>query len=98
LQNRAKVQKKDAFTYLYEETNKQFDLIYIAPPQYKDMWMKAMKALDNNTGLLNYDGIIIVQIHPKEYLKSVVFSHFQSYDDRRYGDTLLVFYEQKSMP
>jgi len=98
LDSGAIVQKKDAFSFLREEKENQFDLIYVAPPQYKDIWLKAMQALDENPGLLDNDGIIIVQIHPKEYLKSAVFNHFQSYDERSYGDTLLIFYEQISAP
>jgi len=92
------VKKMDAFTFVNGEGENQFDLIYIAPPQYKDIWLKAMQALDDNPGLLDKDGIVIVQIHPKEFQQSASFSHFQSYDERSYGDTLLIFYEQISAP
>ena len=90
------VLKKDAFTYLHEKVERQFDLIYIAPPQYKGLWLKAMQALDENPGLLDMDGIVIVQIHPKEYQENIDFENFQCYDERNYGDTRLIFYEKRS--
>ncbi len=94
LDDRANVLKKDAFVFVHEEKEEQFDLIYIAPPQYKDFWIKAMRALDNNPGLLNNDGIIVVQIHPKEYQDTTDFRNIKSYDVRNYGDTQLIFFEQ----
>lgn len=98
LASMAIVQKKDAFTFLHEGREEQFDLIYIAPPQYKDLWLKAMQALNDNPDLLKFDGIVIVQIHPKEFQTSVDFSNFQIYDERTYGDTMLIFYESSSSP
>ena len=94
LEGRATVQKKDAFVFLNEEIGDQFDLIYIAPPQYKDIWLKALLAVDNKPGLLDDDGMIIVQIHPKEFQDSISLQHLHDYDSRNYGDTQLVFYEK----
>src|SRR4051794_12379151 len=39
--DRAAVRHADAFGYL-SGTKETFDLIYIAPPQYKSLWLKAM--------------------------------------------------------
>lgn len=47
---------------------KSFDLIYIAPPQYKAMWQKAMLLVDQNPKLLSDNGQIIVQINPLEWV------------------------------
>ena len=96
LESFATVFKKDAFAFIHEEDLKQFDLIYIAPPQYKELWLKSMQSLDDKPDLLKKDGIIIVQIHPKEYRDNVVFRNFKCYDERNYGDTRLIFYEQIS--
>jgi 16S rRNA (guanine966-N2)-methyltransferase len=92
----ATVLKKDAFTYLKEEQKSTFDLIYIAPPQYEGLWLKAMRALDQNPSLIKLWERVIVQIHPKEFDEKVEFMNFKSYDLRDYGDTLLVFYERVS--
>lgn len=81
----------DAFAYL-RSTRAQFDLIYIAPPQYKELWITALKLLDKNAPPLTPDGLIVVQIDPKEYqdlpLKTLTLT-----DQRRYGNTTLCFYE-----
>jgi hypothetical protein len=39
------------------------------------------------------DGWVIVQIAPSEYQK-LNLSNFAEFDERKYGSTLLVFYER----
>lgn len=90
------VMKKDAFVYLGEVPGEAFDFIYIAPPQYKELWHKAMLALDNNPGWLAEDGIVIVQIHPKEWIEDRDYAKFIEFDKRNYGDTTLIFFEHRS--
>ena len=92
--SRAKVVCGDAFSYLSSQPKSPFDLIYIAPPQYKLMWQKALKLLDQNSGWLGADGQIIVQINPNEWAE-LALDNLQVFDKRKYGDTLLVFYERK---
>jgi 16S rRNA (guanine966-N2)-methyltransferase len=92
----ATVIKKDAFVYLREESNRKFDMIYIAPPQYQELWVKAMQILDENPEWLKEDGIVIVQIHPKEDNQDIDYANFNLYDKRNYGDTRLIFYERIS--
>ncbi len=94
----ATVQKQDAFIYLKSAPDLTFDLIYIAPPQYQEMWIKAMRLLDENPGWLTGESQAIVQIHPKEYQEMPKLRHFKETDQRQYGDTLLVFFEQQSSP
>ena len=93
----ANVMKKDAFVLLREEPKQCFDYIYVAPPQYRSLWSKAMLMLDENPGWLGIDGIIIVQIHPKEFEKDIGYTNFKQFDIREYGDTILVFYEVNSL-
>ncbi|MBI4674837.1 MAG: 16S rRNA (guanine(966)-N(2))-methyltransferase RsmD [Chloroflexi bacterium] len=68
-----------------------YDLIYVAPPQYKEMWKETLKLLDARPQWLSENGILVVQIHPVEFeeleLKSFVLD-----DERKYGSTLLCFY------
>jgi len=92
--SRARVVCGDAFSYLSSQPKIPFDLIYIAPPQYKLMWQKALKLLDKNPGWLGADGQIIVQINPNEWAEPAL-DNLQVFDKRKYGDTLLVFYERK---
>jgi 16S rRNA G966 N2-methylase RsmD len=70
-----------------------FDYVYIAPPQYKGIWLRAVKFLDTSPDWLVEDGWIIVQIDPKEY-ESLRLTNFEEFDQRRYGNTMLVFYER----
>ena len=93
----ATVRKMDAFTYLRGTPDQAFDVIYNAPPQYQGIWIKAMQALDENPGWLTESGMIIVQIHPKEYRDDISYMNFEEYDQRNYGDTRLVFYRRRSV-
>src|SRR5512139_472558 len=45
---RAEVFKMDAFTYLSRPPDRSFDYAYIAPPQYKDLWRKALLDFDSH--------------------------------------------------
>jgi 16S rRNA (guanine(966)-N(2))-methyltransferase RsmD len=91
----AEIRRADAFAYLSSPPDRTFEYIYIAPPQYQDMWEKALEFLDEDTDWLSEDGWVIVQIHPKEY-KPSTFENLLEFEQRRYGSTLLVFYERKS--
>lgn len=88
----AQVLHTDSLSYLARTPETAFDYIYIAPPQYKQMWIDAMHRLDKNAGWLKNDGWVIVQIHPIEY-EELSLIHFSEFDQRKYGSTLLVFYE-----
>jgi 16S rRNA (guanine966-N2)-methyltransferase len=86
----AEVFKKNAIQYLALASDKKFDYIYIAPPQYKDLWIKTLQVLEEHLDWLSEDGWIIVQIHPVEY-KTIAWKKIVEFDQRRYGSTLLAF-------
>jgi hypothetical protein len=44
---------------------------------------------------LREDGLVIIQIHPKEYAP-VPLQSLELIDERRYGSTMLLFYAHKS--
>jgi 16S rRNA (guanine(966)-N(2))-methyltransferase RsmD len=97
LSERATVRRADAFKYLAGPAEEPFDLIYVAPPQYKGLWMEALRALDDRPDwIATYDtgesGIVIVQIHPREY-QELSLNRLVEYEQRKYGSTLLCFYE-----
>lgn len=89
----AEVLRMDAFTHLIRPADRHFDYIYIAPPQYKSMWKDALRSLDEHQDWLSENGWIIVQIHPVEY-EPVNLVNFIEFDQRRYGSTVLIFYER----
>lgn len=95
LGERARVLQMDAFRYLEEADPgagpaARFHYIYVAPPQYLGLWAKALLAL-NDKPLLTEDGLLIVQIHPKEY-QAVSTPRLALVDERHYGSTALYFY------
>ncbi len=89
---RAEVFKTDAFQFL-KNTDMSFDLIYVAPPQYRKMWQKALRQIDARPALLNAGGRVIIQIDPREYQPQELAS-LSEQRQRKYGSTLLIFYEQ----
>lgn len=87
----AETRRGDAFAMLGAQPDASFDYIFIAPPQYKDLWSRALRALDQNTGWLTSDGWVIVQIDPKEF-SATALEYLNNFDSRRYGTTQLLFY------
>ncbi len=92
--SQAEIRRGDAFTFLASTPDKKFEYIYIAPPQYQDMWAKALELVDENIDWLTDDGWVIAQIDPKEY-KSLELENLEEFEQRKYGSTLLVFFERK---
>ncbi|PKO18462.1 MAG: 16S rRNA (guanine(966)-N(2))-methyltransferase RsmD [Chloroflexi bacterium HGW-Chloroflexi-10] len=97
LEENAQVIRMDSLVYLGGKPDKVFDFIYIAPPQYKELWIKTMEKLDKNHEWLHENGCIVVQIHPVEYQK-LSLHNFTEFDQRKYGSTLLIFYEKMISP
>jgi 16S rRNA (guanine(966)-N(2))-methyltransferase RsmD len=96
LADRAYVRRKDAFQFLETPPAdlEPYDLIYIAPPQYKELWSRALQHLDDHLAAwLLPDGAIIVQIHPREF-RELALKNLVMYDQRKYGSTILCFYER----
>ncbi len=95
LTSRAEVQRRDAFQLLSSQPDASFDYVYIAPPQYKDIWHRCLRQLDANPAWLTADAWVVVQIHPKEYLP-LTLANLVEFDKRQYGSTLLVFYARST--
>jgi 16S rRNA (guanine966-N2)-methyltransferase len=92
LKTRAEIRMVNALDLLKNPPQKVFDFIFIAPPQYKNMWLETLRALDGNPSWLAPHTIVVVQIDPQER-NDVLFDHLRAYDERRYGRTLLWFFE-----
>ena len=89
---RARVKHMDAFRFL-KTTKDSFDLIYVAPPQYKSIWSEALMMIAERMHILADGGLILVQIDPKEY-EELGLAELKETRQKRYGNTLLVFYER----
>ena len=102
LADRAETLRGDAFKFLQShraqvpgDQARTYDIIYVAPPQYQEMAARALALLDGSL-LLAEEGLVIVQIHPKERagVAAVECKHLTLSDERRYGSTLLMFYRR----
>lgn len=90
-EKQSKVYFGDIFNILRGIPDREFEYIYVAPPQYKNMWQKTMHILDQNDGWLTDDGWILVQIHPIER-EDIELENFVLFDERKYGSTTMLFY------
>ena len=103
----ATVRQTNALDFL-KITPGPFDLIYIAPPQYKNIWIEALQRLDARPELLSApdpddpdnaesSGLAIAQIDPREY-QTIDLATLHETRQKRYGNTLLVFFERTMPP
>jgi 16S rRNA (guanine(966)-N(2))-methyltransferase RsmD len=92
LSEQAEVRRIDAFDLLKKAPSQHFDFIYVAPPQFHDVWVRALQSLDANPRWIPPGTVVIVQIAPTEQ-KVLALERLKPYDERRYGNTLLWFFE-----
>ncbi len=90
--DRATLLCADAFDFLRRPVSRQYEIVYIAPPQYKEIWKDALVKVDRKQDLLAPDALVIVQIDPAEYAEQKL-ERLELYDQRTYGNTMLNFYE-----
>ncbi len=100
LADRAEMLQADAFKFLHNQAThhtqkREYDIIYVAPPQYQEMAAHALTLLDTSP-LVPDEGLVIIQIHPKERANVVAVqcTRLVLTDERRYGSTLLLFYRR----
>jgi 16S rRNA (guanine966-N2)-methyltransferase len=93
LGDKARIIKTDSIKYLELGPTQIFNYIYIAPPQYKGIWVKVLKILDNKGDWVSQDTWAIVQIHPREF-EPIDLHNLVIFDQRQYGSTMLIFYRR----
>jgi 16S rRNA (guanine(966)-N(2))-methyltransferase RsmD len=94
LSERATVVRTDVFQYLGRAPSDAYHYIHVAPPQYQGLWARALALLDAQPAWLHPQGVAVVQIHPKEYAVQTL-ANLVVVDERRYGSTVLYFYERQ---
>lgn len=92
LDDRALVLQRDVFSLLKQGADRSYDFIYIAPPQYKEFWLRALQTLDDNPGWLAEHTTVIIQIDPKEQ-QSLSLKNLEETDRRVYGKTMVWFFQ-----
>ena len=81
---------KDAVKRLSNQ-NQKFDVIFMDPPYYENMFIECLKIIDE-LNLLYEDGIIIVEHDTKDLFDESIGNLVKS-RDKKYGNTTLTFYK-----
>ena len=87
------LRRTDAFSYL-RNTSKAFDFIFVDPPQFKGLWLEALRTIAERPELLKPEARLVVKIHPREYeeFESEVLEEFRK---DKYGNSMLLHYRLK---
>lgn len=97
LADNAIIRRTDVMELLKSPPSEVYDYIYVAPPQYKGLWRQVVQMLDTNPVWLAPQTTVIVQIDPRE-VTSVEFQNLETIDQRRYGNTMLWFFNRLENP
>jgi 16S rRNA G966 N2-methylase RsmD len=62
----SRVVRADVRDYVRRPASEPFEVVFIAPPQYKGLWKETLLLLDKNPSHVAPDGIVVVQIDPQE--------------------------------
>lgn len=95
LGDRAVIRRTDVFAFLKIPPAVPFDFIYVAPPQYKGLWLETLNTLEANPAWIPEGTTVIVQIDPSEY-QPLSLQFLESYDERQYGKTRILFLARKT--
>lgn len=86
-----RVLRRDVFQLLREPPREPYHVVFLAPPQYKGLWLATLRALDAAPEWVTDDGLIVVQIDPVEDTP-VDLEHFHAIDRRTYSNVRLIFF------
>ena len=86
----ADVMAADVFAYL-RGTPAPFDVIFVAPPQWRGLWTRAVQLLDQQPGWLAPDAVIVAQHDPAEST-DVPLQYLRMSGERTYGRVCFTFF------
>lgn len=84
---------KDAITKI-QATKDKFDVIFMDPPYYKDMFISALEKIDQ-ADLLIEDGIIVIEHDTKDSFPETI-GRLEKSKSKKYGNTTLTFYKMEA--
>lgn len=73
--------------------NEKFDVIFMDPPYYKDMFVKGLENIEN-ADLLSEEGIIIIEHDTKDVFPDNI-GKLEKDKSKKYGNTTLTFYKME---
>ena len=91
-QSRARVTRRRALDLLARAPDREYHFVYLAPPQYRGIWLETLAALDENADWHRPESLVIAQIDPSEFDAARRFKRLVMINQRKYGRTMLVFY------
>ncbi len=96
LAGNAHVVAGDVFAYL-RGTPSPFDLIFVGPPQWHELWPRTMQLLDRRPGWLAADPVVVVQHDPAESTE-VPLKHLHVSSVRTYARVRFTFFSRTAEP
>jgi 16S rRNA (guanine(966)-N(2))-methyltransferase RsmD len=91
---RAEVVGRDVFGYLREPAA-PFDVIFVAPPQWRGLWPRAVALLDREPGWLAGGAVVVAQHDPSESLP-LDPAHLELTDERTYAQVRFTFFAART--
>jgi 16S rRNA (guanine(966)-N(2))-methyltransferase RsmD len=91
---RAEVVGRDVFGYL-REPPAPFDMIFVAPPQWRGLWPRAVALLDREPGWLAGGAVVVAQHDPSESLP-LDLAHLELTDERTYAQVRFTFFAART--
>jgi 16S rRNA (guanine966-N2)-methyltransferase len=87
---RAEVAGRDVFAYLRDRPA-PFDVIFVAPPQWRGLWPRAVALLDREPGWLAGGAVVVAQHDPAE-TEPLDLAHLALTDERTYARVRFSFF------
>ena len=90
LSARADVAARDVFAYLRGTPSPQ-EVIFVAPPQWRGLWTRAVELLDRTPGWLA-DGAVVVAQHDPAESTALDLGRLETTDERTYARVRFTFF------
>ena len=91
---RAEVVGRDVFGYLREPPDR-FDVIFVAPPQWRGLWPRAVALLDREPGWLADGAVVVAQHDPSESVP-LDLANLVLASERTYGRVRFTFFTARA--
>jgi 16S rRNA (guanine(966)-N(2))-methyltransferase RsmD len=87
---RADVAARDVFAYL-RGTPAPYEVIFVAPPQWQELWQRAVTLLDSQPGWLA-DGALVIAQHDPAESTALDLGRLETTDERTYARVRFTFF------
>jgi 16S rRNA (guanine966-N2)-methyltransferase len=94
LARNATVVAGDVFTYL-RDVPSPFDIIFVAPPQWLELWSRVVKLLDRRPDWMTSDAVVVVQHDPSESAE-VPLQRLEMVSERTYARVRFSFFNLRA--